>query len=220
MKNMKRLRIIGLSFLFLTIQILPTKNPFLLTAQSQSTLPNLEDTEWKVTIFDFYASSLELIPVEVIYGFRKQGKVGLMAAIQYQPPLEVSADGSLYFVPPTLNRVSIPNGTYKQAGNSLRLEFSDHIINATIKGNRMEGEATSKVSNKKAKWAAEKNSKEIPKPTEPITKADRKKKAKDAYRSYEEGNRLLAQEKYNEAIAKYNEAMKPSQNSEKQRNCQ
>lgn len=156
MKNIKWARSLALSLLFL---ITPLPLPTISTGQSQSTQRNLENTEWLVTTMDFYSPP----NTNFVYLFGKQDDVGywFTTVIPHGPQTTfnvVTQSWETKYYAPTIERMYDLNGTYKQKGSSVRLEFSDHIINATIKGNRMEGEATSKLSNKKAKWAAEKTS--------------------------------------------------------------
>lgn len=162
-------RIVVPTVLFVTISLWLPANSFISIAQRQGIdpglsgfedrfRPNLEDTDWQVTTMDFYALS----DMEVIYGFGTQGKVGLSRAIVNSPPPQTTLDFDGVFrtkqIPHTVEREPIVIGTYKQTGRSIRIEFSDHIITATIDGNRMQGEAIRKQSGKRAKWVAEKRS--------------------------------------------------------------
>ena len=166
MGNYKSRRIV-VSTVLAAISLLLSANSFIATAQKQTIdpalggfedrlRPNLEDTDWQVTTMDFYAFS----DMEVIYGFGKEGKVGISLAIVNSPPPQTTLDFDGVFrtkqAPTTVEREPIVVGTYKQTGQSIRIEFSDHIITATIDGNRMQGEAIGKESGKRAKWAAEK----------------------------------------------------------------
>jgi tetratricopeptide (TPR) repeat protein len=146
---------------------------------------------------DFYKYS----DMQVIYGFEKQGKVALsLAAVMMQPPrrtLDMDGNWKTETYAPTVERMIVPNGKYSQNGNSIRIEFSDHVINATLTGNRMEGEAVRKQSGKKAKWVADK----IPNAG---TNVDSRANGKDLLTKADE---LKKQGKYLDAVENYTAAI-------------
>lgn len=120
----------------------------------------LENTEWGATTADYYTSFIPP-PVTVLYNFEKQGKAKVLVSFVYAPAPQTTFDPvtgqwKTQVYSPTIKSVSDFNGRYTPSDSSIRIEFSDHIINATIKDNRMVGEVTSKKSNKKFKWSAEK----------------------------------------------------------------
>lgn len=159
MKNMKLAKMVALASLFSLIPFLPPAK-----AQSQSSLPKLEGTAWRVTTMAWYP--IQGIPI--VYGFAEGGRADVIALITYLsiatlPNLYYDRSGDGWKVEPgtmqSNSGVIQHTGTYKQTGTSIHLEFSDHIIDATIKGNRMEGEIRStqfaKIA-KQSKWTAEK----------------------------------------------------------------
>lgn len=144
-------------FLFLIIGFLVLFSPFTSNAQNSNSL-NLEDTEWQATETNYYTSYYPA--ATIIYGFRAQSKVRVLVTVVDSPPPQTSIDPvtgqwKTQYYSPTIRSVSDLTGTYKQNGNSIRLELPDYFINATIKGNRINGDITNKESNAKVKWAAE-----------------------------------------------------------------
>lgn len=207
-------------FLFLMIHIVPSNNFFVAEVQGQSAPPRLEGTQ--------YEGAVILLPYNTTlhteYIFEKQGKVTCRLTTIRQPETRpqfniVTQRYEYVFVP--ANYASVDEiGTYKVTGRIIRLEFADRYIEATAKVSGslsgLEGTVTFKKSNEKEEWvvlktsrpdASSHSSSEVPEATQPITEADRKKKAEDSYRSYLEGEKLYEQKKYDEAIAKFDEAI-------------
>jgi len=160
MESKKWARLGAFTFLFLTIHILPITNSFIATAQTVPTPPNLEGTEWRVTTTDFYYTSPGTgAPIFYVI---ERGKVTWVAVFTYftgiRPPgtLGSGDPGNLGADTKVLTG---DGGTYKQVSSSVRIEFHDHVIDAVITGNRMEGEVRSKNSAKSAKWSAVKTTK-------------------------------------------------------------
>lgn len=153
MKTTKSERTLVLSFLFLTSQFLLPTNSFLSEAYSQSKTPRLEGTRWEFTINLDGGSLIQVVE----YTFRASGKVDMLVGtadavgvppriVYHSPAAGVPEEerGRAVVVPGTpagqIMDMRGESGTYEQNGNSIHLEFSDHKINATISGNRMEGE--------------------------------------------------------------------------------
>jgi hypothetical protein len=145
--------------LFLVICYSLLLGPLLSNAQNSSASINLENAEWGATASDYYASYARS-PVTVLYKFGTQGRVKVLVSFVYAPPPQttfdpVSGQWKTTVYTPAIQSVEDVNGTYKLAGSSIRIEFSDHVINATIKANRMSGEVIDKSNSKKTNWGAE-----------------------------------------------------------------
>jgi hypothetical protein len=142
MKNYQASKITKWSLLFLAISFLTIANTFISKAQSQATTPNLEGTGWRVVTTNLYPTA-SIVPPEVVYVFEGQG-------------VTISIDSD----PLGIDPVGIPRvrtsarGTYSQSGNSVHIEFSDHVIDAKIEGDSLIGEFKLKASGGKAKWTA------------------------------------------------------------------
>ena len=157
-KNILPAKLIALFFLFSAIPFLPSAK-----AQSQSTLPKLEGTAWRVTTTDWYP----IKDIPIIYGFGEQGRADVIALVTYVsvtelPYLYYDRSRDSWKVEPgdmQSNSGAIQHtGRYKQNRTSIHLEFKDHIIDATIKGNQMEGEIKSTKGDPRAvraRWSAE-----------------------------------------------------------------
>ncbi len=165
MNSIKWLRTLALPSLFITISLILYPSFFLSMAQSQSTPLNLEGTQWEGPPAN-YPTLWALGTVQPFLVFGKQGKVtlqvlaiqspGLMAGAKVNSPT-FNPQADKPFEPalvttPAASAVSEQAGTYTHRGSSIRLEFSDHRIDATLEGNVMVGELTIKESNKKEKW--------------------------------------------------------------------
>ena len=140
------------------------------TTQGQSKVPSLEGSEWEVKVKQSSPDGMLQIAT---YAFRRQGEVVLSITtansawtrprIQYNSPGSgrVEEERGRAVVVPGVPPGSIAStvseaGTYKQHGNSVHLEFPDHTVDATIFGNRIEGEILYKQTNIKEKWAVTK----------------------------------------------------------------
>lgn len=128
-------------------------------SQVTRTSTSLEDTEWGATLTEWYAAQATK-PVTVLYKFAGRGnsvKV-LVSFVDAPPPLTIfdpvtGRPNTTYYLP-TIQSVEDTNGKYRLNGNSIRIEFSDHIINGTLKGSRITGELTDKQNGQKSRWAA------------------------------------------------------------------
>lgn len=195
MKTRKSIRIV-VCFVWLAIQILPTDS-FPLRAQDQNNTPGLEGTRWESPLL--LNGGLARV---VEYRFHKSGKVemvvytadavGIPDRIQHNTsgpgrPEEERGRAVLVQGIPALQTSDTRSttGTYKRNGNSVDLEFSDHKVNAIIRGNRMEGEMIK--GDAREKWVVIKGSEgDNPSFTSdgrvmPVRKADLKLRADATY---------------------------------------
>jgi hypothetical protein len=146
-------------FLFLVFCYSTFFNALVGNAQQSFTPANLENTEWGATASDYYASYARS-PVTVLYQFGAQRTVKVLVSFLYAPPPQTTVDPATgqwkttYFLPAIQSKEDV-NGTYRRTGSSIRIEFSDHIINATIDANRMSGEVIDKSNSQKTNWGAE-----------------------------------------------------------------
>ncbi|HEY6333866.1 MAG TPA: hypothetical protein VI756_31405 [Blastocatellia bacterium] len=120
----------------------------------------LENTAWRVTTpdaYDFKGDGKE----QVFYRFGTAGAAQWEATRDYAfgvpsgssgektpQTWKASQDGKAMVVRQDLN------GTYRQNGASVHVDFEDHFIDATVRGDRMDGEAVSKETGRKATWSA------------------------------------------------------------------
>jgi hypothetical protein len=121
----------------------------------------LENTAWRVTTpdaYDFKGDGKE----QVVYRFGSEGIAQWEATRDYAfgVPSGSSADktsqalrGSNQGEKAMVVRQDL-KGTYRQNGASVHMDFDDHFIDATVQGERMDGEAVSKETGKKARWSA------------------------------------------------------------------
>jgi hypothetical protein len=138
-----------------------------------SSSTNLPGTEWEVKIKQPPPEGMFQVAA---YAFGDGGKVVLTIAtgnaasvpprIQYNSPGpgRVEEERGRATVVPGIDPASIlsavsEEGTYKQNGDSLHMEFPDHVVDATIKGTRIEGEIRYKESGQKDKWVVTKSAK-------------------------------------------------------------
>ena len=193
MENVKQAKNIALSFS--TLLILLSANFFYVQGQSVSS--NLEGTDWEVTVMDYYKpySSIE----GVIYRFGTQNKVKLCLAGTVMRDVRRNLNDQMDLVP-MLAWDCTSVGTFKQTVNSVRIEFPNaHVIEATIEGNLLKGQITSRQTNETKNWAAQKMS-DAGKNTE-----TRVMSAKDLLTK---ADALMKQGKYREAIDNYTAALK------------
>jgi TolA-binding protein len=219
MTKIKLVSICAYSLLFLLTNIMPLGISFVVKAQRPSAPPTLEGIQYEGPII-FLAPGITGIPtLQAHYIFEKQGRV--TCRIITITPSGTITQQRFNMVTQTLEptMVFIPGGatstdeigTYKQNGSTVRLEFSNRYIEATVKADGLMGMVTYKESNKKEQWVVAKlgtganspSSSEIPKSTQPITEMDRERAAQ----SYMDGLHLLDQRKYSEAIGKFDEAI-------------
>lgn len=168
MEKIKWARIVALSFLFVVSYVLLPNNTVISKAQNRPVAPNLEGTEWEA-VFILPAGT-----VQCRYLFGDQGTAtsrcfaitapGTMAGTNINDPMfNPMADDpykpKLVITPPTSGPVNEVSGKYSQTGNSIRVEFSDAVVNATIYNNVLSGEFIYKDSSKgKLNWNAQRSS--------------------------------------------------------------
>lgn len=121
---------------------------------------SLENTLWVATPPPYFTRTY--IKSASAYTFGQQNKVKLRVDYIEQtinPPTFNYYTHNLETHPPTIGpgQPVFAEGTYKKTGNSIRMEFPEHIITATIKDNVMSGEFTVKSTNEKIKWIAVKD---------------------------------------------------------------
>jgi hypothetical protein len=109
-------------------------------------------------IYDLPPCVSSCVSQQFFYEFGKQGKVSVLIITTDLTGTPPEIDWKTNTVTPGIlpgsaNAVNV-TGRYKQYSNSIHLDFSDLSIDATINGNRMEGETTNKKTNQKAKWMA------------------------------------------------------------------
>ncbi|MBA3242339.1 MAG: hypothetical protein H0T60_14005 [Acidobacteria bacterium] len=128
MKNIKLSRIFKLSLLILAANFFNVNNQLMSNAQTKSTAPKLEGTVWQM-------EALPYVGVEAIYfEFRTRGRVSFTEVKSSIPTPETEI------------------GTYRLSGNVIQMEFAEFSVKATLKGNLIEGEGTSKNTNAKMKF--------------------------------------------------------------------
>jgi hypothetical protein len=128
MKNIKPLRIFKLPLLVLAAIIFNPNNPFVSNAQTKSTTPKLEGTVWQM-------EALPYVGVQAIYfEFHTGGKVSFTEVKSSIPAPETEI------------------GQYRLDGNVIQMEFAGFSVKATLKGNLIEGEDTSKNTDAKMKF--------------------------------------------------------------------
>lgn len=155
MKNMKLARIIALSILLLTAQTLPLTNSVISTAQSQTTSPNLDGTQWKARFAlkpaetvssNYFAEYVFGKQRKVTYKYHVVSEISVIYTVPYGnstlPPNDPRTLGGMETKKST-SRIEYANfageGTYTLKGNMIHLKFSDHIIDAKIIGDTMDG---------------------------------------------------------------------------------
>ena len=164
MKSVKLTRTIALSCLLLAIYVLPSASFFISQAQEQTVPASLKGTRWQaLQPNETYSRSLDRsLTREFFCSFGKRGKVSCSVIVtaaskvkdeQYYDPISRRLKYRKILIPrqtlTTENRV----GTYEQNGNSVRIELYAYEIEATVEGNRMEGELTLKLeSNQRTRW--------------------------------------------------------------------
>jgi hypothetical protein len=128
---------------------------------AQQNSASLEETMWAATPLSYYTTNYGASTAT--YYFKSNNQATLLVDYTIIKPPQ-------FVVDPFTNQQKwtpagvVPGhdentgGTYRRTGNSVKIEFSDFIITATIKGNTMEGECTDKNTNVKTKWAAAKAS--------------------------------------------------------------
>ena len=129
------------------------------SAQQNST--SLEETMWVATPLSYYTANYGASTAT--YYFKSNNQATLLVDHTIIKPPQFVVDpftNQQKWTPAGVEPKYDENtgGTYRRTGNSVKIEFSDFIITATIKGNTMEGEYTDKNTNVKTKWAAAKNS--------------------------------------------------------------
>jgi hypothetical protein len=143
-------------FMLLLIGLVILNATSIISAQNRSTQTNVENTAWKATAPIHYTSYYSA--ATALYKFERQGKAEGFINYLDAPPPQTTYDPVLgwrtQYYNPTIQR-SDEKGEYRQQGTSIHIEFPDYVIDATINGNRMDGQITDKKSNEKARWAAE-----------------------------------------------------------------
>src|SRR6266850_2103179 len=191
---------------------------FVSAAQTRSSVPSLEPTVWQTTGEISLSGGLE--KRQFVYWF-KDGKVrvgfrrdlfGFLAKPHYNP-ITGRTETS-----PTLTLISTLTDqevcTYTLDSNSIHIKCSDHYVDATINGNRMEGILTLDPDNRfKANWAVvltndgrkpkERSRTQSSQADEP-TNFD---KVSRAGRAFDKAQSLTEQEKYSESIANFTEVI-------------
>ncbi|HXQ69608.1 MAG TPA: hypothetical protein VN844_03950, partial [Pyrinomonadaceae bacterium] len=132
-------------------------------AQNNRVILKLQGTEWEVKIKQSPPDGMFQVAT---YAFGDRGKVVLTVvtgnAVWTPPRIQYNSPGSgrvleergRAVVVPGIDPASIVStaseeGTYEQDGNSVHVEFPDHIVNATIKGTRIEGDIRYKSTGRK-----------------------------------------------------------------------
>lgn len=99
-------------------------------SRAQNSSPNVKG-KWKAYT-ETFEEERGMIPTNFTYSFEGMGKVSS------------DSDFSAY-----------KSGTYKVSSNSIRIDFPDYFVNATIKGNKMIGTFTIRGKSGKSIWEAE-----------------------------------------------------------------
>lgn len=165
---MKWVRVVTLSFLFLTTPLIPTKSLSFIV-QGQSAPPTLEGTQYaEPSIFlpSLLGYTLSKQSLHTKYIFEKQGRVICRITTIQQPEIKTEfkwndiTRRNEYVTEHLPGAITSINqiGTYTQVGNVIRLEFDDRYIEASVKSAGLEGIVTVKASNEKNQWAAIKSS--------------------------------------------------------------
>lgn len=135
-------------------------------AQRQSVSSGLEGTRWQAIHTGEIHSALRdrSLSRQFFCSFEKQGQASCSvittasSKIKYEQkydPIKRRVEYKQVLIPsmtlPGEHRV----GSYKQNGNSVHIELSGYQVEATVNGDRMEGEITFRIeSNQKARWVA------------------------------------------------------------------
>lgn len=147
------------SALFLTAAFLLILNPLTGNAQSASSLESLDGTSWQGTI-----TELPGVTTQYKYVFSEKGKVkesfrrqasGIDRHYEWNP---ITRDQDLKLKPFEKHYDGDMDCTYEQDGSSVQFKCGVRVWNATIQGNRMEGNITfSKGTPQQTtvKWAIE-----------------------------------------------------------------
>lgn len=217
-RNIKRLKIVSLSTLFLMNSML-----LAIKAQSQSNAPNLDGSQWQARIVWKSTETLSTSDFAE-YDFGKQRKVtykyisvaeiSVISVVPKTNPLLSPDDPQAFEGTETKKRshTSVRNtggaGTYAQRGTMLHLDFPDHTIDASVKGKIMEGIITLKGRGERGLWDAER----VPRTAlkQPKSKDDNEQKYREFLAAAE---RLQNQRKYQEAIETYTSAINLNPNN-------
>jgi tetratricopeptide (TPR) repeat protein len=211
MKNIQSAGLFGWSFLFLSSLLLLLFIPFPVHTQNTSNTIELEGTQWKGKPLSQGNIDGSLTVLTTTYTFEKQGKVTLLTVIS--KGVGMATIGTPFGDIPYATARTL-SGTYKTNGNSVYIDFPDRAMDATISGDVMKGVIINKKNNHRSDWIAGRtlNSEssslsDKPKPSQPTTDASRSKRVENALNSYYDGDKLYGTGKYDEAIAKYSEAI-------------
>lgn len=174
-KNMKNKIITGCAniFGFLSVGFLMVIMFGAVKAQTRSASVDLQGTEWEGAPIS-YAAGSAVGTLQCFYIFENQGKViykclafqspGTMAGTNLNDPAFIPGVDDPYkpklVVTPGASGTSEVAGKYVQNGNSIRLEFADAVMNATVNGNILTGKTVFKNAGKgKEKWVMQRISK-------------------------------------------------------------
>lgn len=212
MKNMRSAGLIEWAYLFLASLLLLLFIPFPVRTQNTSTTIKLEGTQWEGKPLSQGNIDGSITVLTTTYTFEKQGKATLLTVIS--KGIGMATIGTPYGDIPYATARTL-SGTYKISGNSVYIDFPDRAIDATISGDVMKGILITKNNNLRSDWIVGRtlNSNgsspisDKSKPSQRTTDVDRNKRVENALNSYNDGDKLYRKGKYNEAIAKFNEAI-------------
>lgn len=155
MKNMKLVKIFALFILFSISSVLLT-----VKAQSQSNLQKLEGTKWKASAS--FPTPPDTWLWEFNYVIEENNKVrahivvavhGRRQKLDYN--MSTKSYELIYELTTVVEREQNEVGTYQQTGNSIKMKFPSHQIDAKLlDGNQMIGKITT-YDGEKSVWAAE-----------------------------------------------------------------
>jgi hypothetical protein len=165
---MKEIRDLRNTKAFLVLLVLAMSLLFgsISNAQTKNQPSNLVNTIWEtpVTLVD------GMVSLQFWYEFKANQKVECHGLAIQNPVLmpqaqpEFPGSGNLVLrngISPTGSAASTILGTFKQTGKSIRIEFSDYFVIATLNDNSMEGEIIYKDKSKgKGKWLVAKVAKD------------------------------------------------------------
>ncbi|MGC2238405.1 MAG: hypothetical protein WA584_19780 [Pyrinomonadaceae bacterium] len=153
MKLINWVKFFALCALFLNLGLVSVK------AQTQSNLQKLEGTKWKASAsfptppdtwlweFNYHIEKNNKIRAHIVVavsGFRQKSNYN-MTTKSYELVNELTTE---------VEREQNEIGTYQQTGNSIKMKFPSHQIDAKLDGNQMIGKITT-YDGEKSVWSAE-----------------------------------------------------------------
>lgn len=137
MRNIELARIFRLACCFLTLNLLLLTISFVAKGQSRTASPNLAGTVW--TTEPIVIPGTNGVTLMHFYQFANNGKVARVILVTRPPGVKFNPFTQKLDLTTGIDGVFSDAGTYKQTGNSIRLEFSEQNQGGMIAGDKMWG---------------------------------------------------------------------------------